>query len=159
MKTLEETRAYAKKLHAGHLDAIGRPYHTHLDRVLGHLDRLFPGAVESVRHAALLHGCVEEKCATLEELRAAGYTEEMVQMVAWNTRPRGEGAPAYLDWIRTLAEHAPVEAVMIKIADNEDNNDPQRIARLPENQRDVSAVYAQARTILENGLRRRPSSV
>jgi len=49
--------------------------------------------------------------------------------------------------------------VMIKIADNEDNNDPQRIARLPEDQRDVSAVYAQARTILEKGLRRAPDSV
>jgi (p)ppGpp synthase/HD superfamily hydrolase len=157
MKTLQETRIYAANLHADHLDAIGRPYHTHLDRVLAHLDRLFPGAEESVRHGALLHSCVEEKRATLEELRAEGYPEETIQMVFWNTRPRGEGAPAYLDWIRNLAERAPVEAVMIKIADNEDNNDPQRIALLPEDQRDVSAVYAQARMILEDGLRRRVS--
>jgi (p)ppGpp synthase/HD superfamily hydrolase len=155
MKTLQETRAYARHLHAGHLDAINRPYYTHLDRVLAHLDRLFPGTGEQVRHAALLHGCVEEKRATLEDLRAEGYPEDTIQMIAWNTRPRGEGAPAYLDWIRRLAEKAPVEAVMIKIADNEDNNDPERIARLPEEQRDVSSVYAQARTILEEGLRRR----
>src|SRR5262249_39226651 len=138
----------------GRLDTIGRPYYTHLDRVLAHLDRLFPGMPETVRHAALLHGCVEEKCATLEDLRAEGYPEETIELIAWNTRPRGAGAPAYLDWIRHLAENAPIEAVLIKIADNEDNNDPQRIARLPERERDVSAVYAQARTLLEAGLRR-----
>jgi hypothetical protein len=76
-------------------------------------------------------------------------------MVEWNTRPRGAGAPAYLDWIQHLADNAPLGAVMIKIADNEDNNDPQRIAQLPPDQRDVSAVYAAARRILEAALRHR----
>lgn len=153
--TIEDTLAYARCLHRGHRDPLGRPYHTHLERVLDHLLRLFPDADEAVQHGALLHGCVEEKRCTLKALRDAGYSAEIVDMVRWNTRPRGDGAPPYLDWIRRLANEAPLGAVMIRIADNEDNNDPWRIARLPKDQRDVSAVYAKARRILESALARR----
>jgi (p)ppGpp synthase/HD superfamily hydrolase len=153
--TLDETRTLARALHDGARDALGRPYCAHLDRVLAHLVRLFPEADEAERHAALLHSVVEEKRTTLAALRAAGYPEPVVEMVKWNTRPRGADAPAYLDWIRELAANAPLGAVRIKIADNEDNNDPQRIVRLPESERSVSAVYDAARAILEDALRRR----
>lgn len=155
MRSIAQTLDYIKLLHRGHLDVLGRPYHTHLERVLAHLQRLFPDAGENIQHAALLHGSVEEKKTTLEALRDAGYAPDIVSMVEWNTRPRGEGAPPYLDWIRHLADNAPLGAVMIKIADNEDNNDPRRIAQLPPEQRDVSAVYATARRILEAALERR----
>src|SRR5690348_3232700 len=155
MQSLAETLDHIKQLHRGHLDALGRPYHTHLERVLSHLQRLFPEASEATQHAALLHGSVEEKKTTLEALRDAGYSREIVEMVEWNTRPRGEGAPPYLEWIRRLANGAPLGAIMIKIADNEDNNDPRRIQQLPPEQRDVSAVYATARRILDAALNRR----
>ena len=155
MRSLVETLDYIRELHRGHLDVLGRPYHTHLERVLAHLQRLFPEAGEATQHAALLHGSVEEKKTTLEALREAGYSPEIVEMVEWNTRPRGEGAPPYLDWIRHLADGAPLGAIMIKIADNEDNNDPRRIAQLPPEQRDVSPVYAKARAILDAALQRR----
>jgi hypothetical protein len=154
MMALGETLVYVKDLHAGHLDRLGRPYHRHLERVLEHLVRLFPDASEATRHAALLHGSVEEKKTTLDALRVKGYPEDVIEMVAWNTRPRGPGAPPYLDWIRDLAEHAPVGAVQVRIADNEDNNDPRRIAQLPANERDVSEYYTKARIILEKALAR-----
>lgn len=150
---LDETLAFVRRLHAGRLDALGRPYHAHLERVLAHLLRLFPESGDEERHAALLHGCVEEKRTTLEALRVAGYPEGVVELVAWNTRPRGRDAPAYLDWIRHLAANAPLGAVRIKIADNEDNNDPRRIASLRESDCGVSEVYAQARAILDAALR------
>lgn len=153
--TIVETLKFVKEIHRGHVDALGRPYHKHLERVLAHVQRLFPDADEDVQHAALLHGSVEEKKTTLEALRDAGYSPEIIGMVEWNTRPRGPDAPPYLEWIRHLADRAPLGAIMIKIADNEDNNDPQRIARLPEGQRNVSAVYAKARRILEAAIRRR----
>jgi (p)ppGpp synthase/HD superfamily hydrolase len=155
LTTIDETRAYARELHRGQLDQLGQPYHAHLERVLGHLRRLFPQASEAAQHGALLHGCVEEKRTTLAALGEAGYSPEIIDMVRWNTRPRGDGAPAYLDWIRQLADEAPLGAVMIKIADNEDNNDPQRIARLPADKQDVSPVYAKAREILDAALERR----
>lgn len=153
--TLENTRALVRTLHAGHVDQLGRPYHTHLERVLAHLQRLFPDCSEAEQHGALLHGSVEEKRTTLEALLNLGYSCEIVELVRWNTRPRGPDAPAYLDWIRNLAENAPLGAVRIKIADNEDNNDPARIARLPPEQRDVSEVYRKARAILAASLARR----
>ena len=155
MRSLAETLTYIRELHRGHRDVLGRPYHTHLERVLAHLQRLFPEAGEDIQHAALLHGSVEEKKTTLEALRAAGYSPDIVSMVEWNTRPRGEGAPAYLDWIRHLAESAPLGAIMIKIADNEDNNDPRRIAQLPPEQREVSAAYDAARRSLDAALEHR----
>ncbi|HZT51219.1 MAG TPA: hypothetical protein VFA22_04760 [Stellaceae bacterium] len=153
--TLDDTRALVRRLHEGHNDVLGRPYHTHLERVLAHLVRLFPDSGEEERHAALLHGSVEEKRVTLAALAARGYSPAVIEMVRWNTRPRGDGAPAYLDWIRDLAEHAPLGAVRIKIADNEDNNDPARIAQLPEAERGVSQAYASARAILDAALRAR----
>jgi len=67
----------------------------------------------------------------------------------------GEGAPPYLDWISELAEKALLGAVKIKIADNEDNNDPARIAQPPPAERDVSEYYTKARTILAAALARR----
>jgi hypothetical protein len=155
MIELQHTLEHVRELHAGHLDRLGRPYHQHLERVLQHLIRLFPDASEAMQHAALLHGSVEEKKTTLEALRARGYGDDVIEMVAWNTRPRGEGAPAYLDWIGGLAEKAPLGAVKIKIADNEDNNDPARIAQLPPAERDVSEYYTKARTILVAALARR----
>jgi (p)ppGpp synthase/HD superfamily hydrolase len=155
MTDIAQTLEYVKQLHRDHLDQLGRPYHTHLARVLAHVRRLFPDADEEVQHAALLHGSVEEKKTTLQALRGAGYSPNIVRMVEWNTRPRSPGAPPYLDWIRHLAECAPLGAIMIKIADNEDNNDPRRIARLPEEQRDVSDVYDAARRILEAAVHRR----
>ncbi|HKW55036.1 MAG TPA: hypothetical protein VJO12_15190 [Stellaceae bacterium] len=158
MTTLAQTLDYVKELHRGHVDVLGRPYHTHLERVLAHLRRLFPYAGEDIQQAALLHGSVEEKKTTLKALRDAGYSPDIVSMVEWNTRPRGAGAPPYLDWIRHLADGAPLGAIMIKIADNEDNNDPARIAQLPPEQRDVSAVYATARRILDAALQRRGGS-
>jgi (p)ppGpp synthase/HD superfamily hydrolase len=154
-KTLDQTLAEVRRLHEGHLDRIGRPYHTHLERVLSHLVRLFPDCTAAERHAALLHGSVEEKKTTFEELRRGGYSAEVIELVSWNTRPRGPDAPPYLLWIQRLADHAPLGAVKIKIADNEDNNDPARIAQLPEKERDVSEVYEKARAILVAALRRR----
>jgi hypothetical protein len=159
MKTLEDTRAFIRRLHAGHLDQIGRPYHLHLERVLEGMIRVFPECSEEARHAALLHGSVEEKKITLRGLREAGYSEPVIEMVAWNTRPRGEGAPPYLDWIGDVAEMAPLGALMIKIADLDDNSDPQRIAQLPPERRDVAEVYAKARAILFRALCRRSAAL
>jgi (p)ppGpp synthase/HD superfamily hydrolase len=157
--TIDQTLRYAKELHRGELDLIGRPYYLHLERVLAHLLRLFPDANEAMQHAAILHSCVEEKKTTLQALRHEGYSPEIVEMVRWNTRPRGEGAPPYFVWIKQLADNAPIGAVMIKIADNEDNNDPARIAQLPEDQRDVSGAYDKARVILDAALERRSEEV
>src|SRR5215472_2221935 len=141
MTTLGQTRAYVTELFADQVDRIGRPYQTHLERVLAHLVRLFPDCTDAERHAALLHSSVEEKKATFEDLSRMGYSGDVIELVRWNTRPRGTDAPPYLVWIRHVADNAPLGAVRIKIADNEDNNNPDRIARLPPDQRDVSEVY------------------
>jgi hypothetical protein len=79
----------------------------------------------------------------------------VIDMVRWNTRPRGSGAPPYLHWIQELAHMAPLGAVMIKIADLDDNRDPERIAHLPPGRRDVAEVYSEARSILFRALSRR----
>jgi (p)ppGpp synthase/HD superfamily hydrolase len=152
---LERTRALVRELHAGQLDQIGRPYHLHLDRVLHRVVQLFPESSEATRHAALLHGSVEERKTTLAALRDLGYSDPVIEMVRWNTRPRNGDAPPYLQWIQDLAHMAPLGAVMIKIADLDDNRDPDRIAQLPPERRDVAEVYAEARSILFRAFSRR----
>ena len=148
MITLGQTLDLALNLHQGYSDDIGRPHSLHLIRVLGNLVRMHPRASEAERHAALLHSCVEEKKTTLGKLRDLGYPDDVLEMISWNTRPRGPTAPPYLDWIRSFAEQAPAGAMRVKLADIEDNNDPIRTDCLPIEKRDVIEFYNKARDII-----------
>ena len=150
--SLEQTRDLMRRAHAGQVDKAGQPYHTHPERVLERLLRRFPEASESEQHAALLHDVLEDTEISAEDLAAAGYSREVIDLVSWLTRPPGT---SYLEWMAQLGENAPLGALRVKLADNADNSDPVRLAALPEHERGLSRRYEQARAILEAALSRR----
>lgn len=150
--TIEETKALVARLFDGVTDKGGKPYVDHLYRVRDRLLTLDPGASLEAQNAALLHDVLEDTEVGVEDLLGRGYSMATVALVDWVTRRPGENRPTYMDWIRGLAANAPVEAIRIKLADNLDNSDPERIAALPEAQRDIAYRYDRARKILTAAL-------
>ena len=64
----------------------------------------------------------------------------------------------YLDWIADLAREGSLWAIRVKLADNEDNSDPARVAALPGGEAMVRTRYTPAREILEAALALREGS-
>lgn len=116
--SLEDTLSLAARAHAGQLDKAGQPYILHPLRVMLRLtdprDRI----------VALLHDTVEDTSVTFEELRALGYTEELLAALDSVTRRASED---YEEFVARSAENDIGRRV--KLADLADNMD---LRRLPE---------------------------
>ncbi|MCA9524318.1 MAG: bifunctional (p)ppGpp synthetase/guanosine-3',5'-bis(diphosphate) 3'-pyrophosphohydrolase [Myxococcales bacterium] len=121
MSTLEEAILIATAAHRGQRDRGGVPYILHPLRVMGKVS----GSAERI--AAVLHDVVEDTSVTLDDLRRAGFSDEIVDAVDALTRRESEGYDAF---IRRLMPNAVARRV--KIADLEDNLDLLRLPQLAE---------------------------
>jgi (p)ppGpp synthase/HD superfamily hydrolase len=136
----------AQHHHAGQVDKAGNPYLEHVVTVAKLCREHGPEAVA----AGLLHDIVEDTDVTLDDLRASGMPETVVQAVDAVTRRPGE---TYQNFIARAASD-PLGR-FIKLADNETNSDPARLAKLDPEQADwFRRKYAAAREVLENGASR-----
>jgi (p)ppGpp synthase/HD superfamily hydrolase len=139
----------ARRAHEGQTDKLGQPYIGHVGRVAHgavaiareHAPEIDPLLVEST---AWLHDVIEDSRTTADDLRTYGFTEDVISAVEALTKHDGE---PYGDAIRRAASH-PI-ARWVKIADNLDNSNEQRLALLD----DVVATrlrskYSDARAIL-----------
>lgn len=142
--------AFARRAHAGQVDKAGRPYVEHLARVAAILVRTFPDASPSEIEAAWLHDVLEDTNARPIDLLREGISDAAIDIVQELTKPKGI---RYLDWIRELAERGSQSAIRVKLADNEDNRDPMRVAAVPDGARLVAERYGPARAILLQALR------
>ncbi len=118
MATLEDAIALAVRAHRGQTDKAGAPYVLHVLRVMLRMPD------ETAMTAAVLHDVVEDTPHTLDGLRAAGFSEAVVDAVDALTRRGGETYEAFV----RRAGRNPV-ARLVKRADLEDNMDLRRIAR------------------------------
>ncbi len=97
--------------------------------------------------AALLHDVVEDCGLGLADLEAKGVPVEVVSAVDALTKRAGE---PYLDAVRRAARH-PLAAV-VKRADNADNADEGRLARLDADEAErLRQKYRRARAVLDAG--------
>lgn len=138
-------RAYkiACQLHAGQTDKAGRPYIEHLTRVM--LRVQMDGGDRFQQIAALLHDAIEDEKTTADELLALGVPAEAVVLVKALTKRNDQ---TYEDYLKGLSGRYRVVAV--KMADLDDNSDPERLELLPELLRiRLEAKYAQAWDILQ----------
>jgi (p)ppGpp synthase/HD superfamily hydrolase len=126
-----------RKAHEGQIDKSGRPYYLHPLRVAMRLAHCTPAE----RHAALLHDVVEDTALTLADLRALGYSGEVIELVDLVTRrkPQGESHRAYLE--RIVASRNP-KALRVKLADVYDNMSPARTRSLPTHERGMRHRFA-----------------
>jgi hypothetical protein len=88
---------------------------------------------------------------TAEQLRGLGYSERTVWLVEQLTRPK-VNPPSYMDYIRKIATSGDRGLIAIKLADNADNLDPVRVARLPKRSADLVDRYKRARHVLRTAL-------
>lgn len=138
MATLERAIAIAAMAHEGQVDKAGMPYILHPLRMMLGVD------TPEARMAAVLHDVVEDTAMTLEQLRAEGFPEAVVEAVEALTKRDGEDYEAF---IRRLAPN-PI-ARKVKLADLRDNFDLSRIAQPTERDRQRIEKYRRAIQYLE----------
>lgn len=149
MPTIEETIAFIQKAHFGQVTKGGEPYWTHPLAVM----QLLPAcATEDERHAALLHDVIEDCGISAIQLLEAGYSHRTVNLVNALSRPEGQDRPSYMEWIRSIAASGDIGLIHIKLADNQHNSDPTRIAALSEDQRGITKRYEKSMNILREAL-------
>ena len=151
--------ALVEKAHDGQVDKGGHPYIGHLERVLARVrERLAalpeglvsPADQEQALLLALGHDLLEDTSVTEEELRALGADDLFMRRLKLLSRL--DKSSTYIDWIWQLAASDDLVAIIVKLGDNEDNNDPARIAQLPEAERTISQRYIRAHRVLSAAL-------
>jgi (p)ppGpp synthase/HD superfamily hydrolase len=126
-----------RKAHEGQVDKCSRPYYLHPLRVAMRLIHCTP----EERHAALLHDVVEDTPLTLADLRAFGYSEEVIELVDILTRrlPAGESHREYLE---RIVSSRNAKALRVKLADVIDNMSPARSRSLPPEHQGMKHRFA-----------------
>jgi len=109
----------AAKAHTGQVDKGGSPYILHPLRVMMNL---CDDGDETTMICGVLHDVVEDTDVTLENLKAEGFSDEVIEALDCLTKRPGE---SYEDSInRVLTNHV---ACKVKYADLRDNIDLSRI--------------------------------
>ena len=121
MAGLDEAILVAVKAHFGQRDTAGTP------DILHPLRLMFRQNSEAARIAAVLHDVVEDTPVTLEQLRDAGFAEEIVAAVQLLTHDPMDTYDQYIAKLKTN----PI-ARAVKRADLEDNMRLERNAALTE---------------------------
>lgn len=149
---------FAEEGHANQTDKAGLPYFGHVlrvvERVRRALERLPPGHLTqeqttAILCAAVLHDVVEDEeitGKTYAMLESLGLPEEVLVMVRRLDKRFKIGT--YVNNIELIAMEGNIGVIAIKKSDTEDNNDPDRIAALPESERSITNRYNRTGAIL-----------
>jgi hypothetical protein len=116
MATLEIAVEIAAKAHAGTKDKQGQPYLCHPLRVLLGVDG------EDAQIVAVLHDVAEDTHVTLDDIRAQGFSESVVEALALVTHDKHTPYSAYV--IRCKSN--PI-ARQVKLSDLRDNTSLSRV--------------------------------
>ena len=136
--TLEDAIILAGKNHAGQKDKLGEPYILHPIRVMS---KLSDPAAQVV---AVLHDTIEDTALTIDEIRKAGASEEIIEALTLLTKEKGKD---YAQYLSDVAKN-PL-AKMVKLADITDNSDPERLNKLPADiRKKLQAKYSKAKELL-----------
>ena len=128
MATLGKAIAIAAQAHQDQYDKAGAPYILHPLRMMLRMSS------ETEMMAAILHDVVEDTDWTLDQLRQAGFSEEVVQAVECLTHRDHETYEEFITRVRTN----PI-ATKVKLADLEDNMDMRRLRTVTE--RDAQRLH------------------
>lgn len=110
----------------GVTDKGGVPYAMHPRRVADRIED------KTAKVVALLHDVIEDTEITREDLINMGFSEEIVSAVEVITIKSGE---AYNDYINRVIASNNILSLTVKKADMEDNQNEERLSKLPESER------------------------
>jgi GTP diphosphokinase / guanosine-3',5'-bis(diphosphate) 3'-diphosphatase len=117
---LEDAITLALHWHHGQVDKAGKPYIFHLLRVMGRMETIEEMVV------AVLHDIIEDTPVTAEYLLERGYPSNLVRALVALTKVKGESR---MDSLLRAAQN-PL-ALRVKLKDNGDNRDPNRMSNPP----------------------------
>lgn len=100
-------------------DAQGNPYINHAHRVMDRMD------TETEKMVAILHDVVEDTEMSLQDLKAYGFSREVLEAVGMLTKRRDM---TYFDYIDDI--QCSELASKVKIAELEDNKDIFRVNKM-----------------------------
>lgn len=141
MSTIERAIEIAARSHAGQIDKAGAPYIFHPLRLM------MAVTTPDQKMAAVLHDIVEDTEVTFDELRAEGFSIDVVEAVMALTKKGGE---ARLDAAKRAAQN-PI-ALIVKLADVTDNMNLSRIANPTEKDFARIKEYALVKELLEHAV-------
>ena len=139
MATVERAVQIAAQAHQGQRDKAGAPYLLHPLRMMLRMES------EAAMMAAVLHDVVEDSDWTLDQLRAEGFSEEVLQAVECLTHQAGE---SYDEFVTRVQSNAI--ARQVKLADLEDNMNIRRMAEItPKDLARLEKYHRAWRTLTE----------
>jgi len=127
----------AYEAHQGQIDKNGIPYIFHPIHLAEQM------ADENTTVCALLHDVVEDTPYTLADLRAMGFTPEIIDALTLLTHDKGV---PYMDYVRKIKTNRIASAV--KLADLRHNSDLSRLDTVDEDALKRVKKYKQAMSIL-----------
>lgn len=137
MSTLERAIVIAAEAHAGQQDKVGEAYILHPLRVM------LAVRTPEERTVGVLHDVVEDTSWTLDGLREAGFSNDVVDAVDAISRREGED---YFDFVLRAAANPLARPV--KVADLRDNLDLTRISAPSQRDHDRCERYRKALALL-----------
>lgn len=146
MPTLRETLDFIIKAHEGQVDKAGRDYWMHPVSVMNRLGR---DATQAERQVALLHDVIEDTKTCCADLTGMGFPAEVVDAVEILSHICRVPGRTYMDFIQSIAASGNAIAIKVKIADLQDNMDPERVAAMPLDERGIVERYERALPVLE----------
>jgi (p)ppGpp synthase/HD superfamily hydrolase len=153
--TLDSFTTFARDRHAGQTSMSGEPYIDHILRVVENtrqlLDKLpdgmlSPHAADEALLVAVGHDLIEDERATEDDIRAIGGSESLIRRL--RSLSRTEPKPIYQEWIVDISESGDIVIIVVKLADNIDNNSDTRISALPPDKQSIRKRYNRAFTTL-----------
>lgn len=168
-KTLSDAIALAEFAHRNQVDKAGLPYIEHPRRVLAKVQA--QGALPYVQMAAILHDVTEDTAFTPKMLLELGVPESAVEIVKLVDRDYsrqvmlGDPTKSHKVLSKELTDQYYYEeirnnpgALMVKLADIEDNLSSWRLVYLSEEtQERLKTKYAKARDLLQPGVWTNPT--
>ena len=112
----------AREAHAGQVDKVGNDYILHVERVAGMVEG------EDAKAVAWLHDVVEDTPVTMEDLRAEGFSEEILTALRLLTRTDDD--VSYAHYIADIRDSGNLLAIAVKLGDLRDHLDPNCPSRL-----------------------------
>lgn len=122
MTTVEKALSIAYAAHSGQTDKAGQPYILHPVIVA------MSQSSDAAKCVALLHDVVEDTDITIEDLKADGFSQEVIEAVQLLTHDEGVN---YFDYVMAIAENDLAKSV--KLADLAHNSDLSRLPNVTEN--------------------------
>lgn len=135
------------RLFKDEVDKGGLPYSIHLLRV-------YSGVFDYLEKCcALLHDIIEDTAVTYDDLREVGYSEEVIEILTYLTKNKGEDYGKYID---RIINGGNIHALNIKLADLTHNMEIKRIKNPTVNDYErINKRYLPAREKILNELEMR----